>query len=266
MPGEERKFLIKRHELLYTEVTASNLVKVSMDDDLDESAGVNRPGFTLHGGVLSARPDVNCAVHVHTELGMALATRPRILLLDEVAAGLTEAEAEGMARLVRRCRDELGLAVVWIEHAVAILLRAVERVVVLHQGRKLAEGPPQTVARDPAVIEALRIEVSERARRLVGPGADVTRPEGSAHIDRFFVTLQVVRSFRVGRSIEPSVGLGGGLQDVSVHGISAMPSPSASLFSCRASYASTQSAPSCATKRREWVGQPRVRACSVVTT
>jgi ribulose-5-phosphate 4-epimerase/fuculose-1-phosphate aldolase len=73
VPGEERKFLIKRHELLYTEVTASNLVKVSMDDDLDESAGVNRPGFTLHGGVLAARPDVNCAVHVHTELGMAIA-------------------------------------------------------------------------------------------------------------------------------------------------------------------------------------------------
>ncbi|MGA2892295.1 MAG: class II aldolase/adducin family protein [Xanthobacteraceae bacterium] len=73
VPGDERKFLIKRHELLYTEVTASNLVKVSMDDDLDEAAGVNRPGFTLHGGVLSARPDVNCAVHVHTETGMAVA-------------------------------------------------------------------------------------------------------------------------------------------------------------------------------------------------
>jgi ribulose-5-phosphate 4-epimerase/fuculose-1-phosphate aldolase len=72
VPGEERKFLIKRHELLYTEVTASNLVKVSMDEDLDEKAGVNRPGFTLHGGVLSARPDVNCAVHVHTEIGVAL--------------------------------------------------------------------------------------------------------------------------------------------------------------------------------------------------
>jgi ribulose-5-phosphate 4-epimerase/fuculose-1-phosphate aldolase len=72
VPGEERNFLIKRHELLYTEVTASNLVKVSMDDDLDESAGVNRPGFTLHGGVLSARGDVNCAVHVHTETGMAI--------------------------------------------------------------------------------------------------------------------------------------------------------------------------------------------------
>src|SRR6201984_1836060 len=73
VPGEERKFLIKQHELLYTEVTASNLVKGSMDDDLDESSGVNRPGFTLHGGVLSARADVNCAVHVHTNIGMAIA-------------------------------------------------------------------------------------------------------------------------------------------------------------------------------------------------
>ena len=73
VPGEPRMFLMKKHELLYTEVTASNLVKVNMDEDLDEKAGVNRPGFTLHGGVLSARPDVNCAVHVHTNNGMAIA-------------------------------------------------------------------------------------------------------------------------------------------------------------------------------------------------
>jgi len=73
VPGEPRKFLIKQHELLYTEVTASNLVKVSMDEDLDEKEGVNRPGFTLHGGVLAGRPDVNCALHMHTEAGMAIA-------------------------------------------------------------------------------------------------------------------------------------------------------------------------------------------------
>ena len=73
VPGEPRKFLMKKHDLLYTEVTASNLVKVSMDEDLDEKSGVNRPGFTLHGGVLSARPDVNCAMHVHTNIGMAIA-------------------------------------------------------------------------------------------------------------------------------------------------------------------------------------------------
>jgi ribulose-5-phosphate 4-epimerase/fuculose-1-phosphate aldolase len=73
VPGEPRCFLMKRHELLYNEVTASNLVKVNMDEDLDESSGVNRPGFTLHGGVLGARADVNCAVHVHTPTGMAIA-------------------------------------------------------------------------------------------------------------------------------------------------------------------------------------------------
>ena len=73
VPGEPSKFLMKQHELLWTEVTASNLRKVDMNDDLDEKAGVNRPGFTLHGGVLKGRADVNCAVHIHTETGMALA-------------------------------------------------------------------------------------------------------------------------------------------------------------------------------------------------
>ena len=73
VPEEPRMFLMKRHELLWTEVTASNLVKVDMDADLDERAGVNRPGFTLHGGVLRGRADVSCAVHVHTRTGMAIA-------------------------------------------------------------------------------------------------------------------------------------------------------------------------------------------------
>ena len=72
LPSNPRRFLIKRHELLYSEVTASNLVEVSMDDDLDERSGVNRPGFTLHSGVLRARPDVNCSVHVHPDEGVAV--------------------------------------------------------------------------------------------------------------------------------------------------------------------------------------------------
>jgi len=106
------------------------------------------PAATMPAGALtSARQRL-------LEIGMALATRPRALLLDEVGAGLTEVEVASLARLVRRCRDELGLAVVWIEHAVAVLLPAVERVVVLHQGKKLAEGLPAAVTRNPAVIEA----------------------------------------------------------------------------------------------------------------
>ena len=88
------------------------------------------------------------------EIGMALGARPQILLLDEVAAGLTESEVEATAQLIRRVRDELGLAVIWIEHAVRVLMSYVERVAVLHQGCKIADGDPRAVARDPAVIEA----------------------------------------------------------------------------------------------------------------
>src|SRR3954470_8875739 len=58
VPGEPSKLLMKQPELLWTEVTASHLRKVDMNDDLDEKSGVNRPGFTLHGGVLKGRPDV----------------------------------------------------------------------------------------------------------------------------------------------------------------------------------------------------------------
>ena len=88
------------------------------------------------------------------EIGMALSTRPRLLLLDEVAAGLTEIEVEEMARLIQRLRDELDLSVIWIEHAVKILLQHVERVIVLHQGQKIADGKPSEVVRNPEVIDA----------------------------------------------------------------------------------------------------------------
>jgi ribulose-5-phosphate 4-epimerase/fuculose-1-phosphate aldolase len=72
VPGEPNMFLMKQHESMWEEVTATNLRKVDMTADLDEKAGVNRPGFTLHGGILQGRKDVNCAVHVHTEVGMTL--------------------------------------------------------------------------------------------------------------------------------------------------------------------------------------------------
>ena len=87
------------------------------------------------------------------EIGMAVGARPVVLLLDEVAAGLSERELGAMTALIRRLRDELGLAVIWVEHAVRALMNAVERVVVLHEGRKLADGLPAAVATNAAVVE-----------------------------------------------------------------------------------------------------------------
>ena len=86
------------------------------------------------------------------ELARALATRPRVLLLDEVAGGLTEHECAALVALVRELRAS-GLSIIWIEHIVHALLAVVDRLVVLHGGRFIAEGEPRAVIGDPAVRE-----------------------------------------------------------------------------------------------------------------
>lgn len=88
------------------------------------------------------------------EIAMALATSPRLLLLDEVAAGLTEGEVEDVAQLILRLRGEYDLTVVWIEHAVKTLMKTVERVAVLNFGELIADGTPELVAQNPKVIDA----------------------------------------------------------------------------------------------------------------
>jgi branched-chain amino acid transport system ATP-binding protein len=86
------------------------------------------------------------------ELARALATDPRVLLLDEVAGGLTEHECQALIGLVRDVRRN-GVSIIWIEHVVHALLAGIDRLVVLHNGAFIAEGEPQTVIRSPQVSE-----------------------------------------------------------------------------------------------------------------
>src|SRR5215472_5064195 len=86
------------------------------------------------------------------ELARALATAPRVLLLDEVAGGLTEHECAALVDLIKDIRRE-GISIIWIEHIVHALVAVVDRLAVLHGGAILAQGEPQAVIRAPAVAE-----------------------------------------------------------------------------------------------------------------
>ncbi|MDD9720801.1 ABC transporter ATP-binding protein [Sulfitobacter sp. PR48] len=84
------------------------------------------------------------------ELARALAGKPKLLLLDEIAGGLTEAEGAALVTLVRRVRDQ-GVTIIWIEHVLHALMAVADQVLVLNFGRKIAEGSPDTVMQDAEV-------------------------------------------------------------------------------------------------------------------
>jgi branched-chain amino acid transport system ATP-binding protein len=87
------------------------------------------------------------------ELARALATGPSVLLLDEIGAGLTEAEANDLLDTIRELRRQQ-IAIVWIEHVVHVLLQAIDRLVAFDAGRVIADGDPEAVIADAAVIDA----------------------------------------------------------------------------------------------------------------
>ena len=87
------------------------------------------------------------------ELAKALATGPKLLLADESLGGLDDTEMEQAADMLRKIRDELGITIIWVEHIMGVLMRVVDRVMVLDHGEKISEGLPSEVSSDPRVVE-----------------------------------------------------------------------------------------------------------------
>lgn len=121
---------------------ASHLVALEALEQSGMAALANREAQSL--GLLDRK---------RLELARALATRPRILLLDEIGGGLTDAEAQDLVAIIRNLRAG-GIGIVWIEHIVHILLQVAERLVCMDQGRIIADGDPKTVMSDPDVVRA----------------------------------------------------------------------------------------------------------------
>jgi branched-chain amino acid transport system ATP-binding protein len=87
------------------------------------------------------------------ELARALATGPRVILLDEIGGGLTDSEAQELVLTIRELKHR-GVGIVWIEHIVHVLLQVVDRLICMDAGRIIADGDPQTVMSDPQVVKA----------------------------------------------------------------------------------------------------------------
>ena len=87
-------------------------------------------------------------------MATALGTQPKLLLLDEVAAGLNPGEIEEIMASIRHIHHQLGVGIILIEHVMELVMRTSDRVIVLDSGRKIAEGSPEAIARDENVIKA----------------------------------------------------------------------------------------------------------------
>ncbi len=107
----------------------------------------------LPGDAAATTLGLGAAALKKLELARALATRPRLLLADESLGGLDAGEMERAAELLETIRRRLGVTIVWVEHIMGVLMRVVDRVIVLDYGEKIFEGRPEAAVRDERVTE-----------------------------------------------------------------------------------------------------------------
>jgi branched-chain amino acid transport system ATP-binding protein len=129
---------VRKEEKRVTEKAREELRYVGLKDDVHDQMSVN----------------LSYGDQRRLEVARALASDPKLLLLDEPTAGMNPQESRGLTEFMRRLRDERGITILLIEHDMQVVMGVSERITVLDHGTKIAEGPPEEVRENPRVIEA----------------------------------------------------------------------------------------------------------------
>ncbi len=157
--GISRTFQIPRpfiNETVFENVLAAGFFgrvdKVSKKELIEETEKILE--FV---GLIDKRDEEASSLNIHQrkllEIARGLITKPILLLVDEIASGLTPAEVDNVVSLIKKV-NEKGIGVIWIEHVMRAIMKAAERIIVLDYGKIISEGSPEKVAKDPLVIRA----------------------------------------------------------------------------------------------------------------